>query len=177
MKRRSVKSEEGKTININKLTSEVEKDMGKISQVKRDFAVEKVVSPGKSNSQIAREVGTYTQPDKMGWQLSNDPKVLALTEKIKEVVEFPVGEDNLTVDMVTKGLAKEAFEASNSRDRREAFHLLGKSRGMFRDVVEIKPVMSDADFLKKVEKDLGKNVAAEMADNLGLTYEPDETIK
>ena len=48
---------------------------------------------------------------------------------------------------------------------------------MFRDVVEIKPVMSDEDFLKKVEKDLGKNVAIEMADNLGLTYEPDETMK
>jgi len=162
-------------ISVNKLAAEIEQETGKkVSKTKRDFALQKAMNPGKTNTQIARDVANYAEPNKEGYKLANKPEVVALTERIKEVIEFPVGEDNLTADMVTKGLAKEAFEASHSRDRREAFHLLGKSRGMFRDVVEIKPVMSDADFLKKVEKDLGKNVAAEMADNLGLTYDPDE---
>ena len=81
---------------IDELAAEVEEEQGgkKVSQVKRDFAVLKVMSPGKSNAQIAREVGTYAQPAKMGHQLAHDPSVNALQEKLEAVMDFPINESN-----------------------------------------------------------------------------------
>ena len=162
-----------KETTIDELAAEVEKEQGgkKVSQVKRDFAVLKVMSPGKSNTQIAREVGTYAQPAKMGHQLARDPSVNALQEKLEAVMDFPIDENNLTTDMITKGLAKEAIEADNSRDRREAFHLLGKSKGMFKEIIEHRDLRADEEFLQDMKDQLGPEAARVAAEELGLDWD------
>ena len=157
---------------IDKVAAEIEQGVGgKISERKRQFALLKMTNPGKSNTQLAKDVGANPATAKQtGYQLANDPKVLALQEKLEAVMDFPIDENNLTVDLITKGLAKEAIEADNSRDRREAFHLLGKSKGMFKEVIEHRDLRADEEFLQDMKDQLGPEAARVAAEELGLDW-------
>ena len=159
--------------NLDDIAKEIEQEQGgKVTQRKRQFALLKVTQPGKSNAQLAKDMGTNPSTAKQaGYQLAHDPKVKALQEKIEAVMNFPINEENLTTDMIAKGLAKEAFEASNSRDRREAYHLLGKSKGMFKEVIEHRDLRADEEFLQELADQLGPDAARKAADELGLDWE------
>ena len=172
-KRRSVKSEEGKTININELAAEIEEKHGKMSQVKRDFAVKKVTNPGLSNAQIAREVANYAQPGKMGHQLAHDPKVIALQEKIEGYMQevYQCGTSiNIDEKFIKNGLLREAVTAGHSRDRRGALELLGKAEGIFKETVIHKELSTDDEFLQKIKDTFGIEAARVTAEELGLEF-------
>jgi hypothetical protein len=169
-----------KSTNVDTLASEVEQEQGgKISQVKRDFAVKKVTNPGLSNAQIAREVANYAQPGKMGHQLAHDPKVLALQAKIEEYIHevYQCG-SSIEIDeaFIKNGLLREAVTANHSRDRRGALELLGKAEGIFKEVVEHRDLSADDEFLQNIKETFGEEAARIAAEELGLEWD-EETIK
>jgi len=97
---------------------------------------------------------------------------LTLTSRNKNSVdEIPINQNNLNPDLITKGIAKEAFEADNSRDRRESSHLLGKNKGMFEVFIEHRDLRTDEEFLQEIADQLGPEVARVAADELGLVWD------
>ena len=79
-------------------------------------------------------------------------------------------------ETIKAGIAKEAFEAKASRDRLNALHLLGKAKGMFKDVIEHKHMRTDEEFLRDLSDALGNEAARVAAEELGLEWN-EETIK
>ena len=155
---------------IDELAAEVEEEQGgKISERKRQFALLKLTDPSKSNTQLAKDVGAKpTTAKQTGYQLANDPKVLALQAKIKDLELFGVVTINPT--LIKNGLLKEAVEAKDSRDRRGAWDSLAKSEGMYKETVVHHNFESDQEFLKKLEKELGTEAAKIAAIELGLDW-------
>lgn len=100
-----------------------------------------------------------------GHKMSKDPRIQALVESVQQY-----STDIITDDFIKQGLLKEAMEADNSRDRREALHLIAKTRGMMRDVVEQTNVtkLTDEEYLDKVEQQLGKEARQRAAEELGI---------
>jgi len=157
-------------MDIQDIADDVSKDIGKkISPKKRDFALLKMTNPGKSNTQLAKDVGANPATAKQtGYQLANDLAVIALQEKLEELSLF--GSVTINPALIKNGLLKEAVQANDSRDRRGAWDSLAKAEGMYKETVIHHNFESDQEFLKKLEIELGTEAAKIAAIELGLDW-------
>ena len=151
------------------IIKEVEVETGKkVTQQKADFAVNSLVSLG-NNAKAARDSGYEgDNSDVRGHQLSNDPQVQLLVEKLKH--EVGDVNDIDVKELVTQTLINEMMTADAPRDRINAAVNLGKTEGMFKDVQEYtnSDTRSTEQMLDDIEKRFGI-VARKNAENqLGL---------
>jgi len=109
----------------------VEKEYGKITPLKKRFAYEYLSCAG-NQTEAAVNIGAgkdRRNAQVRGSQMANDPKVKALIDELQaEALDIT----SVTPEIVLKALLREARDADHSRDRREAWHLIGKHLGMFK---------------------------------------------
>jgi len=141
----------------------------KISKRKKKFALLLFTNLG-NKAKAARDSGTCeTSAKQRGYFMANEEDVQALLEELESI---DLDMDNVTEETIKKGILREALTATNSRDIREAWHLLGKNKGMFRDVHENidKTQLSDDDLLDNIEKSFGKEARDKAEQGLGLKH-------
>lgn len=150
--------------NLAKIINGVEEKTGEeFTQQEKTFALNLVKTGNKSEA--ARLSGTPAgSAGQRGYEMANDPAVAVLIAELSKYSASLISED-----MIKSGILKEALSADNSRDRREAFHLLGKTKGLFKDVVEQtvtnKP---DDELIAALEKEFGPEAADKARAELGL---------
>ena len=89
------------------------------------------------------------------------PEIQSLVEAIKDY-----STTILSDEFVKAGLLKEALTAKDSRDRREALHLLGKTSGMFKDTVETISKVSDEELIDSIKREFGEDAAKKAKEEL-----------
>lgn len=140
----------------NDLIKEVEAETGKpITKMKQDFAIHSMIKPD-NNSESARVAGYEgKRADQRGYELANDSQVQLLMDKLKREIGDT---NNIDIkELVTQTLVNEVLTADAPRDRINAAVNLGKTEGMFKDVIETKDITRpEGDFLDEVEKEFGK---------------------
>ena len=95
--------------------------------------------------------------------MAKDPNIAVL---VQEVMKYSTIE--ITEDFIKSGLMKEAVTADNSRDRREALHLLGKTKTMFKDGIDatVRPE-TNAELIQRIEREFGQEAADKARLELG----------
>lgn len=133
----------------------------------RLFVLNTVKYPQNSATENAKLAGA---PEASAGQRANEMKKKPEVQKAIDELKEKVGSvDDIDVkDFVKTTLFNEAVNADNSRDKREAAHLLGKTEGMFRDVVEKKDNEDTSSLLDRIEKQLGKEARDKAAVGLGM---------
>ena len=147
---------------LQEILSGAEDEIGReLSGKEQTFAL--TVVNGETNSEAARQAGC---PDRSagarGYEMSNDPAIQRAIEEAEKYAQIP-----LTEDFIKHSLMKEAVTAASSRDRQSALGLLGKTKGMFRDVLDTHTHQSNDDFLEMIEKEWGKDWRDKMESELG----------
>jgi hypothetical protein len=133
-----------------------------LSERKARFALHFAANENKAAAaRAAGYEGAHSR--QCGQNLFHDPEVQKAIAEMQKYIQVEI-----TEDFIKCGLTKEALEAASSRDRREAFHLLGKTKGMFRDVVDTTIHSGPHEYLQEVEAVLGKEVRDKMAQAMGL---------
>lgn len=145
----------------------VEERIGKkISPQKREFTLLYFTKGNKA--QAARDIGIKeTSAKQRGYQMANDDDVKTLLEEL-ESIDMDMSE--VTEDTIKKGILKEAVGADASRDRLNAWQMLGKTKGMFVDVQENRNPERDLDdkkLLDEIEQEFGKEARNKAAIDLG----------
>ena len=127
------------------------------------YALHYVTSGNKAES--ARQAGySDVTARQRGHELSLDPDIQLLVDGLKKYQSSVI-----TEDFIKAGLLKEALTADQSRDRREALHLLAKNKGMMKDVVEQTTITKDDEtLLDEIEKRFGNEARDKAAIELGL---------
>jgi len=143
-------------VSYKDICERIEKRHGKITPLKKRFAYEYLSCTG-NQTKAALNIGAgkdRRNAQVRGSQMANDPKVKALIDELQaEALDI----SSVTPEIVVKALLREARDADHSRDRREAWHLVGKHLGMFKDVIETKDITRpEGDFLDEVEREFGK---------------------
>jgi len=140
----------------NDLIEEVEAETGKpITKMKQNFALHSMIKPD-NNSESARAAGYEgNRADQRGYELANDSQVQILMEKLKKEIGDT---NNINIkELVTQTLVNEVLTADAPRDRINAAVNLGKTEGMFKDVIETRDITRpEGDFLDEVEREFGK---------------------
>lgn len=148
---------------LSQIISELENQTGReYTPQERAFALNLVKTGNKSEA--ARASGSSARAaGQRGYEMANDPEIAALVREIMKYSSIEV-----TEDFIKSGLMKEAVTADNSRDRREALHLLGKTKTMFKDGVDatVRPE-TNADLITRIEKEFGKEAADKARLELG----------
>ena len=118
-----------------------------------------------NQSEAARQAGSsHQRAGQTGSEMAKDPRIQELVEAIKSY-----STDVITDDFIKAGILKEALEADNSRDRREALHLLGKTKGLFRDVIDQRITdKPDTDLVEDIRRELGEEAGERARKELGL---------
>ena len=149
---------------IDNIINEIEQDSGKeYSDKQKVYALNYVKSGNKTES--ARQAGySNNSAYQRGHEMSLDPDIQLLVDELKKYQASVI-----TEDFIKAGLLKEALTADQSRDRREALHLLAKNKGMMKDVVEQTTITKDdATLLDEIEKRFGREARDKAAIELGL---------
>jgi phage terminase small subunit len=134
-----------------------------LSETKAAFALHLATTGNKAAA--ARAAGYEGEHARQrGHRMALDPEVQEAVAKIQEFTAVEI-----TEDFIKSALMREALQAGGSRDRREALHLLGKTKGMFKDVVEQTNMSGDlTTLIQEARKTLGDDIADRMAEELGL---------
>lgn len=161
----------GVTVEENQQVAEKAQDITdmipEFSARERRFVLHAVTNPDASNAEHARAAGCPANSSRQrGYELSNRPEVQMAIEALRERIGDSAKIDvNRLVDDI---LITEALTADNSRDRREAAHLLGKTLGKFRDVVDQTNRAPDDDLIDKIRQEFGDDAADKARAELGI---------
>lgn len=148
---------------LSKIIKDIEDETGtQYSTRERTFAL--AVVSGENRADAARKAGV---PDgsasQRGYEMGNDPEIQRL---IDEVSKFKT--DQIDDNWIKSGLLKEAVQADTSRDRREALHLLGKTKGLFKDVIEqTTHDVTDDELIERIRSEFGNEAADKAIIELG----------
>ena len=116
-----------------------------------------------NQSEAARAAGASPQrAGQTGREMAMRPEIQSLVTAIRDYSTSILSEE-----FVKAGLLKEALTAKDSRDRREALHLLGKTSGMFKDTVENVARSSDEELLEAIRKEFGEDAANKAREEIG----------
>jgi len=154
----------------SEIIKEVEQVTGKkVTKQKADFAVNSLITPD-NNAKAARDSGYEGKNSHVrGHELANDSQVQLLIEKLKVEVGDP---DDVEIEtLVTQVLLNEMLTADASRDRINAAEKLGKSRGMFKDIIELPDKRSNAQMFTDIEKTFGIIARRNAEKQLGIEQE------
>ena len=149
--------------NLANIISELEQETGReYTPEERAFALTLVNTGNKTAAALAAGRPERSAAQR-GQEMAKDPEIAAL---VQEVMKYSAIE--VTEDFIKSGLMKEAVTADNSRDRREALHLLGKTKTMFKDGIDatVRPE-TNADLISRIEKEFGKEAADKARLELG----------
>ena len=154
-----------KSKTIAEIVKKTESELGKpITQRKIDFAVSSTLTNPDNNAQAARDAGYEGEhANQAGHELANDSEVQLIISKI----EAEIGDINdIDIEnLVKQTLLKEMLTAEASRDRINAAEKLGKTKGMFRDVIEQPDTRTNAQMLDDIEEKFGE-VARKRAEKM-----------
>ena len=149
--------------NLANIIKELEQETGaKYTESDQRFALE-LVRTG-NQSEAARQAGASKQrASQTGREMAQDPDIQRLVAEINKYSTIEI-----TEEFIKSGLMKEAVTADNSRDRREALHLLGKTKTMFKDGIDatVRPE-TNAELISRIEKEFGQEAADKARLELG----------
>ena len=144
------------------------KDIPQLANTREDrFALHVVTNPGDSNAEHARAAGVPEGSARQrGYEMANRPEIQAKIEALRE----KIGDINkIDIEALVKNtLVDQTMNASSDRDKQNAAHLLGKTKGMFRDVVDTTTHTPDDELLDRIEKEFGLEARKKAEAELGL---------
>ena len=117
---------------LSKIIKDLEAETGaEFGDREKAFALHLATDPSNAAA-AARKAGvpeSYARQE--AYKMANDPNIQRLIDEVSKCKT-----DQIDDAWIKSGLLKEAVLADTSRDRREALHLLGKTKGLFKDVIE-----------------------------------------
>ena len=126
------------------------------------YALE-LVSTGNKSSAARAAGASEVRAAQTGYEMSNDPEIQRLVDEIRRY-----STSIITDDFIKAGLLREALGADNSRDRREALHLLGKHKRLFADVIEqTNTDRTDQEIVDAIRSEFGDAAADKAITELG----------
>lgn len=150
--------------NLANIISELEQETGReYTPEERAFALTLVNTGGNKTAAALAAGRPERSAAQRGQEMAKDPEIAKLVDEIMKYSTIEI-----TEDFIKSGLMKEAVTADSSRDRREALHLLGKTKTMFKDGIDatVRPD-TNADLISRIEKEFGKEAADKARLELG----------
>ena len=147
--------------NLANIIKDLENETGiEYTDKEKTFALNLVKT--SNQSEAARASGASPQrAGQTGREMAMRPEIQSLVEAIKDYSTAILSDE-----FVKAGLLKEALTAKDSRDRREALHLLGKTSGMFKDTVETISKVSDEELIDSIKREFGEDAAKKAKEEL-----------